>query len=179
MRARPTNPTRGTFSACCERARKRPRQYRAEGNKTNELASPHCRPRGSGQGIVTAQTSTLEGSDLPQLWVKSGHFAVQSPCPLYPRKRTKLPRSNGGRGARETIGASVRLQEVVPRDYWANVRFTPESGHVHCTSSCPLCANSGHGRDLPLAGSTPVANNRHLERSFRPPHIELRTCLPQ
>ena len=23
-------------------------------------------------------------------------------------------------------------------------RFTPESGHVRCTSSCPLCANSGH-----------------------------------
>ena len=24
-----------------------------------------------------------------------------------------------------------------------HVRFTPESGHVQCTSSCPLCANSG------------------------------------
>jgi hypothetical protein len=24
-----------------------------------------------------------------------------------------------------------------------HVRFTPESGHVPCTSSCPLCANSG------------------------------------
>ncbi len=26
----------------------------------------------------------------------------------------------------------------------SNVRFTPESGHVRCTSLCPLCANSGH-----------------------------------
>ena len=25
-----------------------------------------------------------------------------------------------------------------------NVRFAPESGHVQCTSRCPLCANSGH-----------------------------------
>src|SRR5262249_27698971 len=26
------------------------------------------------------------------LWVKSRHFAVQSRCPLYPRKRTRLSR---------------------------------------------------------------------------------------
>jgi hypothetical protein len=26
----------------------------------------------------------------------------------------------------------------------AYVRFTPESGHVQCTSACPLWANSGH-----------------------------------
>jgi hypothetical protein len=26
----------------------------------------------------------------------------------------------------------------------ANVRFTPESGHVRCNSVCPLCAKSGH-----------------------------------
>ena len=25
----------------------------------------------------------------------------------------------------------------------ADVRFTPESGHVQCNSACPLCANSG------------------------------------
>jgi len=26
----------------------------------------------------------------------------------------------------------------------ADVRFTPESGHVQCTIACPLSANSGH-----------------------------------
>ena len=26
----------------------------------------------------------------------------------------------------------------------SDVRFTSESGHVQCTSRCPLCANSGH-----------------------------------
>ena len=25
-----------------------------------------------------------------------------------------------------------------------DVRFAPESGHLQCTSACPLCANSGH-----------------------------------
>ena len=25
-----------------------------------------------------------------------------------------------------------------------HVRFTPNSGHVQCTNSCLLCANSGH-----------------------------------
>ena len=29
-------------------------------------------------------------------------------------------------------------------DIRAHVCFTPESGHVRCTSSCPLRANSGH-----------------------------------
>ena len=28
-----------------------------------------------------------------------------------------------------------------------HVRFTPESGHVRCTSSCPLCAKSGHSKN--------------------------------
>src|SRR5262249_54212498 len=26
----------------------------------------------------------------------------------------------------------------------SNVRFTPQSGHVQCSSRCPLWANSGH-----------------------------------
>ena len=26
--------------------------------------------------------------------------------------------------------------------------LTPESGHVHCNSACPLCANSGHRTNL-------------------------------
>jgi hypothetical protein len=27
-----------------------------------------------------------------------------------------------------------------------DVRFTPKSGHVQCTSQCPLCAIGGHYR---------------------------------
>jgi hypothetical protein len=29
-------------------------------------------------------------------------------------------------------------------DFHGDVRFTPESGHVRCISSCPLRAISGH-----------------------------------
>ena len=28
--------------------------------------------------------------------------------------------------------------------------FTPNSGHVRCNLACPLCANSGHHRQLHL-----------------------------
>jgi hypothetical protein len=34
------------------------------------------------------------------------------------------------------------LADVLPRD--RRVRFTPESGHVQRTSSCPLWANNRH-----------------------------------
>jgi hypothetical protein len=30
----------------------------------------------------------------------------------------------------------------------SHVRFTPKSGHVQCTSSCPLWAKSGHPLQL-------------------------------
>ena len=37
-----------------------------------------------------------------------------------------------------------RPLRVVCRQFRGDVRFTPESGHVRCTSRCPLSANSGH-----------------------------------
>src|SRR5262249_17052436 len=49
-------------------------------------------PKHSGHGIVSAQTSTLEGRDVRAsqcpLWVKSRHVQRAKACPLYPRKRT-------------------------------------------------------------------------------------------
>ena len=52
------------------------------------------------------------------------------------------------------------------------VRFTPKSGHVQCTSSCPLSANSGHWKvghhilpdGLPCLRSVHCNEIRHLER---------------
>jgi hypothetical protein len=32
----------------------------------------------------------------------------------------------------------------------SHIRFTPESGHVHCTSVCPLCAKSRHAQLLDI-----------------------------
>jgi|SoiMetStandDraft_2_1073263.scaffolds.fasta_scaffold314619_2 hypothetical protein len=45
---------------------------------------------------------------------------------------------------------SVDLGRVLINRDWSaarlvDVRFTPESGHVRCTSPCPLWAKSGHG----------------------------------
>jgi len=38
-----------------------------------------------------------------------------------------------------------RVQEAIADDTnLADVRFTPESGHLQCNSACPLWANSGH-----------------------------------
>jgi hypothetical protein len=46
------------------------------------------------------------------------------------------------------IGLDVRFGSLAdilrcPSD----VGFTPESGHLQCTSACPLWANSGHSDD--------------------------------
>src|SRR6476620_249154 len=41
-----------------------------------------------------------------------------------------------------------RPLKVVCRQFRGDVRFTPESGHVLCTSPCPLCAKSGHAYSM-------------------------------
>jgi hypothetical protein len=63
---------------------------------------------------------------------------------------------SGGCGARSDkallkqicagIACTCRAKQRLAATY---VRFTPESGHVQCTSSCLLWANSGH---LPIMG---------------------------
>src|SRR5262249_27453575 len=62
--------------------------------KCNELAPPHRYPRGLRHGIIVAQARPQKGGRQYEvclqcpLWFISGHFAVQSPCSLYPQKRT-------------------------------------------------------------------------------------------
>src|SRR6266851_5242040 len=83
----PTHPS-GLLRTRRERPRcRRPAEYR------NELAPSHCLPRGSGQGIVPAQTSTLEGVGRevshasrmrPTLASISASTSAQSPCPVEP-----------------------------------------------------------------------------------------------
>src|SRR5262245_40824958 len=41
-----------------------------------------------------------------------------------------------------------------------HVRFTPESGHVRCTSACPLWANSGHWGDHERSGSNAATRGK-------------------
>src|SRR5262249_37578306 len=50
-----------------------------------------------------------------------------------------------GRGRATNAGALVRFGSKADiRTATGHVRFIPESGHVRCTSSCPLWAKSGH-----------------------------------
>ena len=84
------SPSAHRCAACAQPAapaRKTASDRRAT-KKRDELAPSHCLPRGSGQGIVSRQTSRLEGvgredSQCP-LWVKSRHMQCKKPCPLYP-----------------------------------------------------------------------------------------------
>src|SRR6266568_7505525 len=71
---------------------KRPRSRRAA-DKQDELAPPHCFPRGLGQGIISPQTSTLKGArrgfrhgslsgqPFPR-WVNRVDSAMSEPRPL-------------------------------------------------------------------------------------------------
>src|SRR5713101_6199234 len=82
----PTHPS-GLLRTRRERPRcRRPAEYR------NELAPSHCLPRGSGQGIVPAQTSTLEGVGREVIrclrWVKLGGKGASSTRPVMPNDRT-------------------------------------------------------------------------------------------
>src|SRR5260370_39440632 len=80
----PTPPS-GLLRTRRERPRcRRPAEYR------NELAPSHCLPRGSGQRIVPAQTSTLEGIGREVIrclrWVKDGGRNTSAMSLLYPRE---------------------------------------------------------------------------------------------
>jgi hypothetical protein len=52
------------------------------------------------------------------------------------------PRKVPSRHRREPNVRFGSLADILRRG--SHVRFTPESGHLQCTSLCPLCANSGH-----------------------------------
>src|SRR5260370_41540758 len=82
----PTHPS-GLLRTRRERPRcRRPAEYR------NELAPSHCLPRGSRQGIVPAQTSTLEGVGREVIrclrWVKLGGKGTFSTRPVMPNGQT-------------------------------------------------------------------------------------------
>ena len=73
-------------SGCCARTATG-QAAAAPPNKCDELASPHSRPRASGQAIVFDYAAALEGGRCP-LWVKSRHVQRNRSCPLCSRKRT-------------------------------------------------------------------------------------------
>jgi len=82
-----------------------------------------------------------------------------------------LPHPSNGRAAKgdtmQMACYSLVLLRFTPKaDMCAakgHVRFTPESGHVQCTSSCLLWANSGHS-------CTPFLNRRTRHVAIRAEH---------
>ena len=65
-------------------------------------------------------------------------------CSLYRREHYGTL-SHRRLGHRAVPWANVRFgSEADICGAKGHVRFTPRSGHVQCTSLCPLCANSGH-----------------------------------
>jgi len=57
--------------------------------------------------------------------------------------------------------ATQRIKSCRESEFSANghVRFAPESGHVQCTSSCLLWANSGHYTSLYSVTSSALARS--------------------
>src|SRR4029079_17264455 len=82
----------------------------------------------------------------------SGHAATPPPITLMKSRRLMAaPRLRTGSVQTSTLeGFEVGLPDVrfgskadIPQCN-RHVRFTPESGHLQCTRSCLLWANSGH-----------------------------------
>jgi hypothetical protein len=73
---------------------------------------------------------------------------LQLQTPLSLPGLTSLTRSRFTQPHYSTLDAAERAPSTSSladkRISQCNVRFTPKSGHVRCTSPCPLCANSGH-----------------------------------
>ena len=103
----------------------------------NAVAAPPSRRMNSRRLIVAPEFETgncnnprarlgrgqANGKECP-LWVISGHMQRNKACLLYPQQRPQ--------------------KRISAKDH---VRFTPKSGHVHCTSPCLLRANSGHAHN--------------------------------
>ena len=121
--------------------RKRP-SYRRATQKCDELAPSHCLLRGSGQ-ILTL------GSN--KRWEKPRLAAWGSPITGKFNKNIQGPTRVGWCSCSFEDGWAVERpaharfgSEADMCSAKGHVRFTPESGHVQCTNSCPLWARSRH-----------------------------------
>jgi hypothetical protein len=65
---------------------------------------------------------------------------------LIQLRRSPLVTDRFGAYSRRQIDGFLPISTVIGAN--RHVRFTPESGHLQCTSPCPLRANSGHCAEL-------------------------------
>src|SRR5262249_30300546 len=62
---------------------------RRTNNQCDELAPPHCLPRGSGQRIVAVQMRVVKGCSMSALGQKQAYEAQKGVCALAPRATAK------------------------------------------------------------------------------------------
>jgi hypothetical protein len=91
------------------------------------------------------------------LWVKSGHCPVSARCPLYPQKRTLVPR--------------VKMSALCQKRTWANIDLACV-GCRHVPLVCPLfqCRRTALTRPLPHARTSrpyPQIDNCRPRRTTR------------
>ena len=100
------------------------RPRRRTTDKRDELPPPHDHHRGSGQGMVAAQTRTGKGLDVKVRYT----FYSEGPPDVRFGSKADMCSAKG------------------------HVRFAPESRHLQCKSACPLYPNSGHSSRLIIEG---------------------------
>ena len=96
--------------------------------------------RGEYSGTLTPSGGVLSGT---QSWHGSEDEARTRSCHICTRARGAFSAS----GDEAISSAATRMSAWLISDIRrssSDVRFTPNSGHVRCTSSSPLCANNGH-----------------------------------
>jgi len=74
----------------------------------------------------------------------SGHVTA-----TLPKEQMNSRRLMAASGAQRTGIETIALRKGLAKSAMGQkqtFRFTPESGHLQCTSACPLWAKSGHQR---------------------------------
>src|SRR5262245_58409169 len=81
-------------------------------------------------------------------WAMHRHYRAEMSCPGYSRRSQTCTTCSQKHVERKAITLLwyVRFGKANKTSCRRDVRFTPESGHLHCTTACPLWANSGHRR---------------------------------
>ena len=100
------------------------------------------------KGSVKCHANSIPAA-LSKLSCSPGWRCFSYLPPSYPPDPAGLEADRSALGQKQTCAVQQPMSALLStatakRFAKGHVRFTPESGHVQCTSSCLLCANSGH-----------------------------------
>src|SRR5262245_29727055 len=102
-------------------------------------------------------------------WAMHRHYRAEMSCPGYSRRSQTCTTCSQKHVERKTITLLwyVRFGKANKTSCRRDVRFTPESGHLQCTTACPLWANSGHWVSAPRDASVPCPADPFVRLGFR------------